>query len=67
MVWKDRKHLKAAVYATADKADKQHFPLEGSGRLGKPAVRLRMLLPKHSSYLERSQVASNGNKMPHYE
>lgn len=49
VVWKERKHLKAAVYATAAKADKQHYPLEGSERLGKPETRLRMLLPKHSS------------------
>ncbi|KAF4787684.1 hypothetical protein TURU_168253 [Turdus rufiventris] len=41
-----RKHLKAALHATADKADKLHCPLEGSGRLGKPEMSLRALLPK---------------------
>lgn len=49
VVWKERKHLKAALYAMADKADKRHYPQEGSVRLGKPEMRLRMLLPKHSS------------------
>lgn len=44
-----KEHLKAALYAMADKADKQHYPQEGSVRLGKPEMRLRMLLPKHSS------------------
>lgn len=34
MVLKDKKHLKAALSATVDKAEKQHYPLEGSERLG---------------------------------
>ncbi|CAN8195728.1 unnamed protein product [Coccothraustes coccothraustes] len=45
VVQKERKHLKAA---TADKADKQHYPLEGSERLGKPEMRLNCL---HSNLL----------------
>lgn len=47
-VLKERKLLKAALCAMADKADKQHSPLEGSERLGKSEVRLGMLQPKHS-------------------
>jgi len=46
-VLKERKLLKAALWATVDEADKQHYSLEGSGRLRKSKVRLKMLLPKY--------------------
>ena len=47
MALKERKLLKTTLCAMADKADKQHYPLEGSERLGKSEVRLKMLLPKY--------------------